>query len=178
MWWGLRNPGVSKNKKFPLYGPVCFLHVSLSIPENRTRKYSGLTSLQHFEVDIRRKFQKWKFWLFPIFSKFCFQKIPFYDIMGFLIYFSVDARKPRSKIPKIQLFTAFWSWHSQKFSKMKLLVFLQIFLPTYGWVPQIALRRINFNKIGSFHGKRYNFVDFVIFLYSRLKWKELFSPVF
>ncbi len=35
-----------------------FSHVFLSIPENPSQKYPKLTSLQHFEVDIPRNFQK------------------------------------------------------------------------------------------------------------------------
>ncbi len=36
--------------------------------------------------------------------------------------FSVDPRKPHSKIPKTHLSTAFWSWHSWDFLKIKVLV--------------------------------------------------------
>ncbi len=51
------------------------LQVFLSIPENRTKKYPKPTSLQHFEVDISRNFQKSKFLFFSTFSKFCLKKI-------------------------------------------------------------------------------------------------------
>ncbi len=51
-------------------------HGSLSITENRTQKHPKLTSLQHFEVDIPKNFQKWKFSFLSIFSKFFFQLMP------------------------------------------------------------------------------------------------------
>ncbi len=53
--------------KFPFYG--------LLIPEKHTQKHSELTSLQHFEIDISKNFQKWKFSFFSIFSKFVFSDL-------------------------------------------------------------------------------------------------------
>ncbi len=39
-------------------------------------------------------------------------------------------RKPRSKLPKLTSLTSIWSWHSRKFSKMKVFVFHNFF-PTF-----------------------------------------------
>ncbi len=58
------------------------------------------------------------------------KKFPFYGIVGFLTCFSVDYQKPLSEVPTTHLATAFWSWHSWKFSIMKIFVFpnfLEIF---------------------------------------------------
>ncbi len=64
--------------------------------------------------------------------------------MAYWISWHVSLSIPENstqKYPKLLLFTAFWSRHSRKFSKIKVFVFLNIlknFFPTYAWVPQIA----------------------------------------
>ncbi len=96
-------------------------HVSLSITKSRTQKQPKLTSVRHFEVDIPRNFQKW----FSQFSQnFVLQKFSFYGTLGFLTCFCVDPRKPYLETPKTHFSTAFLSWHSGKFSKVKVFVFL------------------------------------------------------
>ncbi len=49
-------------------------------------------------------------------------KNPFYGTAVFLKCFSTDPPKPHPKIPKTHHSTAFWCWHSRKFSKMKIFI--------------------------------------------------------
>ncbi len=87
-----------------------------SIPENGTqKKHSKLTFLQHFEVDIGN-FQRCKFSFFPIFSKFCSRKFPFYGTLGFLPMFF--CRSPKTALKNTQ--------NSPLYSIFKL-TFLEIF---------------------------------------------------
>ncbi len=51
-------------------------HVPPSIPKNRPQKHPELTSLQYFETDILKNFQKWKFSFFSILLKFFFRFMP------------------------------------------------------------------------------------------------------
>ncbi len=65
----------SKWKNIHFMAQWRFWHVSLSIPENHTQKYSKHTSLQHFEVDISGNYQKWKFLFFLSFLKILFSDL-------------------------------------------------------------------------------------------------------
>ncbi len=65
---------IKLEKNFECMSQWASWHVSLSIPENRTQKYLKLPSVQNFEVDILKNFQKWKFLFSSIFSKFCLEK--------------------------------------------------------------------------------------------------------
>ncbi len=56
------------------------------------------------------------------------KKFSFYGTVYFLTFFSTDPRKQHSKIPKTYLSTAFWSWYSWEFSKIRVFVFLIFFL--------------------------------------------------
>ncbi len=79
-------------------------HVLPSILENRTQKHPKLASLQHFEVDILEIFKNESF-RFPQFPRnFVYNKFSFCGTLGFLTCFSVDPRKPHSKIPKTTLY--------------------------------------------------------------------------
>ncbi len=65
---------------------------------------------------------------------FIFKKFPFYSTLGFLTCSSIDPRKLHLKTPRTHLSTVFWNWPTQKFSKMKVFIFLnilKIFFPTY-----------------------------------------------
>ncbi len=50
------------------------------------------------------------------------KKVPFYGTAGFFISFSIDPRKPHSKLPKTQLSTALWCCHFWK------ILFFSVFL--------------------------------------------------
>ncbi len=96
MWCDLRDPNI----RFPFYGKAGFLTCS-SIDR---RKLHSKTPKTHLSTAFwswhSRKFSKIKVFVFPNFLEILFKKNSFYGTLGFLTCFSVDPRKPHSKIPK------------------------------------------------------------------------------
>ncbi len=146
LWGDLRNPGVSRENKFPVFGTMGFL-TCFSID---SRKPHTKLPKTHLSAALG-SWHSWKFLFFSIFSKLYFKKKKsFHFTVGFVTCFSVDTQNPNSKLPKTHLFTAFWSWHSWKFWKIKVFVFLnflEILFQTYAWVPQIASQLFKKQKI-------------------------------
>ncbi len=115
-------------KKIPLYST----HVSLSIPENRIQKYPKLTSLQHFEIDIFRNFQKWKFLFFSILLKFCLKNFHFmaqWAVWHVFLWIPGNRIQKYPKLASLQHFEVVTPGNFQKCKFSFFTIFLKFFSP-------------------------------------------------
>ncbi len=69
-WETLRDTCQSTIFKISILWHNGLFHMFLGQSPKTTQKYPKLISLQHFEVDIPKNFQKWKYSFFSIFSNF------------------------------------------------------------------------------------------------------------
>ncbi len=123
MWGDLRNPGRNRKKKFSFYGTVGYLTCFSIDPRklhSKIRKTHLSTAFWSWFLEIFKN----KNFCFSQFSEILFKTISILWRSWLLDMFLRPFPKTALKIPKIHLSAAFWSWHSLKFSKIRVLIFL------------------------------------------------------